>query len=228
MELSLKRLLSDTTNKNESNNVVREKIMIDINIDQGGSNQRESKFTSHNVLWLDKDSILLTSRAGEIFQINLPLASNVNKINLKANSNEDCDEKPFELIEENQHYKTIYFMTIQRDIFISIGIDRKVCFWRYNSDTIMLDFSMNCLGAKVNKIIKNPLERQYAVLLTGDSTIRVWDTSKKNNRFQTLTLWKNLTNKQITQAALHPIDEGVLAFSTNDDELSIYDIYTHT
>ena len=92
---------------------------------------------------------------------------------------EETEEKPYELIEDNPHYKTIYFLTIHRETFISIGIDRKVSFWRYNADTIFLDFCMNCLGAKVNKIVKNNLERQYALLLAGDSTMRVWDTSKK-------------------------------------------------
>jgi hypothetical protein len=82
---------------------------------------------------------------------------------LKSNV-EDTEEKPYEMIEDNPHYKTIYYLAVSRDIFISIGIDRKICFWRYNADTIVLDFSMNCLGAKVSKIIKNNLERQYAVL----------------------------------------------------------------
>jgi hypothetical protein len=56
-ELSLKKLLGDMV-KQDSGNVICEKINIDVGIDQGSSNSRESKFTSHNVLWLDMDSVL--------------------------------------------------------------------------------------------------------------------------------------------------------------------------
>ena len=108
----------------------------------------------------------------------MPLCEGINKICLKPVI-EETQELPYDYIEDNLHYKTIYYLTIHRDILITIGIDRKICFWRYNSDTIVLDFSMNCLGGKVNKIIKNHLERQYAILLAGDSTMRVWDLSKK-------------------------------------------------
>ena len=48
-ELSLKKLLGDMV-KQDSGNVICEKINIDVGIDQGSSNSRESKFTSHNVL----------------------------------------------------------------------------------------------------------------------------------------------------------------------------------
>lgn len=98
-----------------------------------------------------------------MFQINIPLCQDIDKINLKS-TNEEYAEKPYEVIEDNPHFKTIYFVAIHKDIFVTIGIDRKICFWRYNFDTIVQDFTINCLGGKVNKIIKNNLERQYAVL----------------------------------------------------------------
>lgn len=98
-----------------------------------------------------------------MFQITIPLLEGVDKINFKSNA-EEFTEKPYEFIEENPHFKTIYFVTIYKDIFVTVGIDRKITFWRYNSDTIIQDFCINCLGGKVNKIIKNNLERQYSIL----------------------------------------------------------------
>ena len=54
-ELSLKRLFEDMKGK-DSYNVIKEKLLVDIMIDQGSSNQKESKFISHNICWLDSES----------------------------------------------------------------------------------------------------------------------------------------------------------------------------
>lgn len=103
-----------------------------------------------------------------------------------------------------------------------------VTFWDYNDDTVLQDFTINCLGGKITKIIKNPLEKEYAVMVGYDNTLRVWNINKDKNRFSTLTIWKKLSGKSIVLGSCHPTDEGMIAFFTTKDDVGLYHLYTHT
>lgn len=57
--------------------------------------------------------------------------------------------------------------------------------------------------------------------------MRLWNTGKKSNRFITTILWKGLDKKRIKKIDFHPLEESIIAFST-DKEICLMDIHAHT
>jgi len=226
--LNLRNLFDDMISNKSKLEIFKEYKKTDIVIEDESSIPKDTKFIMQRVMWLDRHTLLLTGQLGEIYQISIPLVQDGQTITLKPFSLESLNDEPYELLEENPHYKAIYFIDRFENMVISIGVDRKVTFWDYNEDTILYSFSINCLGGKVDFIVESELEKQIAILVCRDNTIRIWDIAKKKNHFETLTLWKGLQNKVITHAAMHPTEEGLMAFATQENELTLYDLYTHS
>lgn len=139
---------------------------------------KEAKFVMMSILWLDKHALLLSGKTGEVYQINLSLVKESQELLLKPYSIDTFGEHPYELLEDNPHYKSIYFFRRFENKVVSIGVDRMITFWDYNDDTILQDFTINCLGGKITQIIKSPTEKQLAIMIGYDNTIRVWDIGK--------------------------------------------------
>jgi WD40 repeat protein len=177
--INLRNLFDDMVSNKSKLEIFKEFKKTDIIIEDESSIPKDTKFIMQRVMWLDKHTLLLSGQLGEIYQINLPLVKDGQTIVLKPFSLDSLNEQPYELLEENPHYKAIYFIDRFEDMVISIGVDRKITFWDYNEDTILYNFSIDCLGGKVDLIINNRQEKQFSVLICKDFTIRIWDISKK-------------------------------------------------
>lgn len=177
--INLRNLFDDMISSKSKLEIFKEYKKTEIVIEDESSIPKDTKFIMQRVMWLDRHTLLLTGQLGEIYQINLPLVNDGQTITLKPFSLDSLNEEPYELLEENPHYKAIYFIDRFENMVISIGVDRKITFWDYNEDTILYSFSINCLGGKVDHIVENEAEKQFAVLVCRDNTIRIWDLSKK-------------------------------------------------
>ena len=177
--LNLRNLFDDMISNKNKLEIFKEYKKTDIVIEDESQIPKDTKFIMQRVMWLDKHTLLLTGQMGEIYQISLPIVKDGQTITLKPFSLDSLNDEPYELLEENPHYKAIYFIDRFENMVISIGVDRKVTFWDYNEDTILYNFSINCLGGKVDFIVSSELEKQYSVLVCRDNTIRIWDISKK-------------------------------------------------
>lgn len=177
--INLRNLFDDMISSKSKLEIFKEYKKTEIVIEDESSIPKDTKFIMQRVMWLDRHTLLLTGQLGEIYQINLPLVTDGQTITLKPFSLDSLNEEPYELLEENPHYKAIYFIDRFENMVISIGVDRKITFWDYNEDTILYSFSINCLGGKVDHIVENEAEKQFSVLVCRDNTIRIWDLSKK-------------------------------------------------
>jgi WD40 repeat protein len=177
--INLRNLFDDMISNKSKLEIFKEYKRTDIVIEDESSIPKDTKFIMQRVMWLDRHTLLLTGQLGEIYQISLPLVNDGQTITLKPFSLDSLNDEPYELLEENPHYKAIYFIDRFENMVISIGVDRKVTFWDYNEDTILYNFAINCLGGKIDLIIKNELEKQFSVLICRDNTIRIWDIGKK-------------------------------------------------
>lgn len=129
----------------------------------------------------------------------------------------------YDMVEDNPHYKNIYYFGMGKFqsnwIVITIGIDRRVCFWLYNPvGLISIDWSIDCLGGKVYKLALSPSEKSNVLSACSDGSLRVWNTEKKNNRFFTINVWKGLSNKTFSKIAFHPTDSALVAYSTDSGQ----------
>jgi WD40 repeat protein len=150
-----------------------------------------------------------------------------DKIVMKPAAYEDNENPYYEMLDENPHFKNIYFSKLIGETFICIGMDRLISFWRVNKYRVQYDFNIKCLGSKANEVAVSPLEPQSFLLSCGDSTMRLWNTGKKANRFITTILWKGLDKKRIRKMVFHPREESIVAL-TSDKDLSLMDIHAHT
>lgn len=83
------------------------------------------------------------------------------------------------MLEDNPHYKSVYFLKRFDQYVVSIGVDRMINFWDYNDDCVIHKFNVNCLGGKISKIIPDQSDPRYTYLVGYDNTIRLWDLGTK-------------------------------------------------
>ena len=146
---------------------------------------------------------------------------------MKPAAYENNETPVYEMLDENPHFKNIYFAKLIGDTFVVIGMDRLVSFWKVNSNKVQYDFNIKCLGSKASSVAVSPLDPSSFLLCCNDNTMRLWNTGKKVNRFITTILWKGLDKKRIKRIDFHPTEESIIAF-TSDKELSLMDIHAHT
>lgn len=53
-----------------------------------------------------------------------------DKLIVKPAAFEDSENPFYEMLDENPHFKNIYFSKLINDTFVSIGMDRIVTFWK--------------------------------------------------------------------------------------------------
>lgn len=146
--INLKTLFDDMLAMEKNQDSYREVKTFKVSFEREEAS-KEAKFVLMSILWLDKNAILLSGKTGEVYQINLPLVQTNQIITLKPFSTDEFGTQPYELLEDNPHYKSIYFFKRFDDRVISIGVDRMVTFWDYNDDTVLQNFTINCLGGKI-------------------------------------------------------------------------------
>ena len=116
---------------------------------------------------------------------------------MKPAAFEDNDNPFYEMLDENPHFKNIYFSKLIGETFIVIGMDRLISFWKVNKYRVQYEFNIKCLGSKASTIAISPMEPQSFLLCCNDNTMRLWNTGKKSNRFITTILWKGLDKKRV-------------------------------
>lgn len=194
------------------------------------SSLNKIKLRFHNrIVSMNDQRIIITSKDGNMYLTDIESLMRVkeDKIVMKPAAYEDNENPFYEMLDENPHFKNIYFSKVIGDTYVSIGMDRLVSFWRINKDRVQYDFNIKCLGSKVTKLAVSPIEPQSFLLASNDNTMRLWNTGKKANRFVTTILWKGLDKKQIKEMVFHPLEESIVAL-TSEKEISMMDIHAHT
>lgn len=73
----------------------------------------------------------------------------------------------------------------------------------------------------------SPRDPSTFILPCNDRTIRIWNTSKKTNRFITTIIWKGLDKKYVNQVFSHQTEESIIALACKK-EIVLMDIHAHT
>lgn len=186
------------------------------------------KLRFHNrVIALNDQRIVLTGRDGRMYLTDIESLMKVkeDKLNVKP-TDEEIDNPYYEMLDENPHFKNIYFAKLVNGFFISIGMDRLISFWTVSRHKVQYEFNIKCLGSKVTKAAISPLEPQSFLLTCNDSTLRYMNTGQKANRFITTLLWKNLEKKTFREARFHPTELGLAAL-ISDRQISLMDVHAH-
>ena len=188
------------------------------------------KLRFHNrVIFLNDQRIIITSRDGNMYMTDVESLMKIkeDKLVIKPASYEQSENPFYEMLDENPHFKNIYFSKLIGNTFIAIGMDRLVSFWKVTNSKIQYDFNIKCLGSKATRIAFSPLEPQTYLFPCNDKTMRVWNTGKKMNRYVTTILWKGLDRYRIRELEFHPNDESIVAF-VGEKEIVLMDIHAHT
>ena len=188
------------------------------------------KLRFHNrVICLNDQRIILTSRDGNMYMTDIESLMKIkdDKLVIKPAAYEDSENPFYEMLDENPHFKNIYFAKLIRNTFVAIGMDRLVSFWKVTNSKIQYDFNIKCLGSKATRIGFSPLEPQTYLFPCNDRTMRVWNTGKKMNRYVTTILWKGLDKLRIREVEFHPNDESIVAL-IGMKEIALMDIHAHT
>lgn len=194
------------------------------------SSLNKIKLRFHNrIISLNDQRIILTSKDGNMYLTDIESLMKVkeDKITMRPAAYEDNENPFYEMLDENPHFKNIYFSKLIGETFIGIGMDRLVSFWRVNKYRVQYDFNIKCLGSKATQIAVSPLEPQSFLMACNDNTMRLWNTGKKANRFITTILWKGLDRKRIRRIVFHPREESIVVLNS-DKDLCLMDIHAHT
>ena len=77
---------------------------------------------------------------------------------MKPAAYEDNENPYYEMLDENPHFKNIYFAKLIEETLIVIGMDRLISFWKVNKFRVQYDFNIKCLGSKATAVAVSPLE----------------------------------------------------------------------
>ena len=188
------------------------------------------KLRFHNrVIQMDDQRLVVTSKDGNMYLTDIESLMQIkeDRVVMRPAAYEDQENPYYEMLDENPHFKNIYFAGLLGETFIAIGMDRLVSFWNVNSYRVQYDFNIKCLGSKATCLAVSPLEPQSFLFACNDHTMRLWNTGKKANRFITTILWKGLDRKRVRALDFHPEEEGVVLLCSEND-LSLMDVHAHT
>lgn len=139
-----------------------------------------------HIMFLSNKKVVISGKTGELFMISLQTLQERQELDLKHLSAIGDEEPLFDVVERNPHYKQIYAMEKYNyqntTMLLTLGIDRRLCFWRYEEDPIAEIehlWSINFLGSKIKRIATSTLEKNKLFMTCLDKTIRVWDLEKK-------------------------------------------------
>jgi hypothetical protein len=186
------------------------------------------KLRFHNrVVALNDQRIIITGKDGKMYLTDIESLMKIkeDKLVIKP-ADEEVDNPHYEMLDENPHFKNIYFSKLVNNFFVSIGMDRLICFWTVSRHKVQYEFNIKCLGSKVTKTAISPLEPQSFLLACNDSTLRFMNTGHKSNRFFTTLLWKNLERKVFRDMKFHPTEFGLVSIVT-ERQISLMDVHAH-
>ena len=188
------------------------------------------KLRFHNrIVSLNDQRIILTSKDGNMYLTDIESLMKIkeDKLVVKPAAYEDNENPFYEMLDENPHFKNIYFSKLIGDTYVAIGMDRLVSFWRVSRYKVQYDFNIKCLGSKATKLAVSPLEPQSFLFSCNDRTMRLWNTGKKANRFVTTILWKGLDRRVVRELCFHPKEESIVVI-VGEREIALMDIHAHT
>jgi WD40 repeat protein len=188
------------------------------------------KLRFHNrVISLNDQRIIITSKDGNLYLTDIESLMKIkeDKLVLLPAAFEESENPYYEMMDENPHFKNIYFAKVINNTLISVGMDRLASFWKITDHRIAYEFNIKCLGSKCTKIAFSPVEPQSYLLNCNDGSLRLWNTGKKTNRFVSTILWKGLDKKNIREINFHPVDESLIAF-IGSSHIALMDIHAHT
>ena len=186
------------------------------------------KLRFHNrIIALNDQRIIITSKDGIMYLTDIESLMKVkdDKLIMKP-SDDEIDSPYYEMLDENPHFKNIYFSKLINNVFVSIGMDRLISFWTISRHKVQYEFNIKCLGSKVMKTAISPLEPQSFLVACNDSTMRNMNTGMKANRFFTTILWKNLEKKNFREIKFHPTEYGLVSV-ISDKQISLIDVHAH-
>lgn len=186
------------------------------------------KLRFHNrVIALNDQRIIITSRDGKMYLTDIESLMKIkdDKLVIKP-SDDEIDNPNYEMLDENPHFKNIYFSKLINNFFVSIGMDRLISFWTISRHKVQYEFNIKCLGSKVTKTAISPLEPASFLLACNDSTMRFMNAGQKSNRFFTTLLWKNLEHKTFRDIKFHPTEYGLVSI-ISDRHISLMDVHAH-
>lgn len=139
----------------------------------------DRRFFFQCLYWLNKDKLILSGKSGEMFILDISKIADGTKVHLKPNNIQK--DACYEIIEDNPHFKSLYFLQKCQNSLVSIGTDRLIGIWDSDNEfgRLNLNFKISCLGGKVTEILTDGLEKQIVTLIGSDKVIRFWDLSKK-------------------------------------------------
>lgn len=186
------------------------------------------KLRFHNrIIALNDQRMIITSKDGKMYLTDIEslMRYKEDKLVLKS-TEEEVDSPYYEMLDENPHFKNIYFSKLINNFFISIGMDRLISLWTISRHKVQYEFNIKCLGSKIVKTAISPLEPHSFLLASNDSTMRFMNTGQKANRFYTTLLWKNLERKNFREIKFHPTEYGLVSI-VSDRQISLMDVHAH-
>ena len=83
---------------------------------------------------MNDQRIIITSKDGNMYLTDIESLMKIKEEELvmKPAAYEDNENPYYEMLDENPHFKNIYFSKLIGETFIAIGMDRLVSYWRVN------------------------------------------------------------------------------------------------
>ena len=100
------------------------------------SSLNKIKLRFHNrIICMNDQRIIITSKDGNMYLTDIESLMKVkeDKIVMRPAAYEDNENPYYEMLDENPHFKNIYFSKLIGETFIAIGMDRLVSFWKVNA-----------------------------------------------------------------------------------------------
>lgn len=117
------------------------------------SSLNKIKLRFHNrIINMNDQRIVLTSKDGNMYLTDVESLMKVKEdsITMKPAAYEDNENPFYEMLDENPHFKNIYFSKLIGETFVVIGMDRLISFWKVNKYRVQYDFNIKCLGSKAS------------------------------------------------------------------------------
>jgi hypothetical protein len=217
-----------STNGSNFRLLVNLELEIVSNPSSGAESEDKVKLRFHNrVIALNDQRIIVTSKDGHMYLTDIESLMRFKEDKLVMRpADDEFDNPAYEMLDENPHFKNIYFAKLMNNMFMSIGMDRLMSFWTISKHKIQYEFNVKCLGSKVGQVAVSPLEPNSFLLACNDSSMRYMYVGNKANRFYATMLWKNLERRNFRNLKFHPTELGLVSI-ISDRHISLMDVHAH-
>eukprot|EP00002_Diphylleia_rotans_P016843 TRINITY_DN3271_c0_g1_i2.p1 TRINITY_DN3271_c0_g1~~TRINITY_DN3271_c0_g1_i2.p1 ORF type:complete len:1201 (+),score=169.36 TRINITY_DN3271_c0_g1_i2:60-3662(+) len=110
----------------------------------------------------------------------------------------------------------------EKSELFTTSLDRQIICW--STKTLKQEFFIPGFGGFVYSLDFCPSDPRKCAIAVGDMTIKIWNTSSRNNPFEMTSIWKGLQSK-IVEVSWHPTEDHLLAYGTEDGRIGLVDIY---